>query len=123
MRLEFSNPTKRAAFARSGGTCECHRVPFLNRPEGCGGQLGDGNIFYEHINPDNIRADNSLDNCAVLTRTCWREKTYQYDKPTIAKANRRRDRSRGIRRGSGRSFPTNKGGRWKKKISGEVVER
>lgn len=74
-RLEFSAPTKRAAYDRSNGICECHRIPWLRRPNGCGRELREGNTFYEHINPDNIRQDNSLDNAACLVRTCWREKT------------------------------------------------
>lgn len=91
-RLEFTAATKRDAFSRSGGICECHRIPWLNRPDGCGVRLVAGNIFYEHINPDAIRQDNSLDNAAVLCKTCWREKTDHYDRPVIAKSNHVRDR-------------------------------
>lgn len=96
-RLEFTSETKRAAYQRSRGVCECARIPFLRRPNGCGIVLGAGNVFYEHVIPDNIRPDNSLDNCAVLCRTCWREKTAKYDRPTIAKSNHSRDRNRGIK--------------------------
>lgn len=99
MRLEFTNKTKRAAFARSGETCECHLIPWLNRPNGCGQRLVDGRIRYEHINPDAMRPDNSLANAAVLVIPCWREKTDKHDLPTIAKNNRVRDRARGIRKG------------------------
>lgn len=80
-------------------------VPWLNRPNGCGHALNDGAIYYEHIIPDNIRPDNSLENCAVLCKTCWREKTAKYDLPVIAKSNRTRDRAQGIKkpkRGFGR---------------------
>jgi hypothetical protein len=69
-RLEFTAATKREAFARSGGICECHRIPWLKRPDGCGVRLVAGGIFYEHVAPDAIRPDNSLENCAVLSRTC-----------------------------------------------------
>jgi hypothetical protein len=96
-RLEFTARTMREAWDRSNGICECHRVPMLNRPQGCGQALGEGNTFYEHITPDNIKSDNSLGNCAALCKTCWREKTNTYDKPVIAKSNRQRDRARGIR--------------------------
>lgn len=91
-RLEFSAETKRQAHARSGGICECHLIPWLNRPDGCGVKLVAGGIFYEHILPDAIKADASLDNCAVLSRTCWREKTARIDLPTIAKSNRTRSK-------------------------------
>jgi hypothetical protein len=78
----------------SGGICECHRIPWLKRPDGCGVALVAGGIFYEHLTPDAIRRDNSIENCAVLSRTCWREKTARYDLPTIAKSNRTRTRTR-----------------------------
>jgi hypothetical protein len=96
-RLEFTKQTKREAYDRSRGICECFLCPQLRRPEGCGRPLGIANTYYEHIVQDGIRQDNSLDNCAVLTKTCWQEKTAMHDLPTIAKSNRVRDRARGIR--------------------------
>lgn len=96
-RLEFSAVTKREAHERSGGLCECHMIPWLARPDGCGMKLTIGNIFYEHINPDRIRPDNSLLNCATLVRICWRQKTADYDLPVIAKSNRTRDLARNIK--------------------------
>ena len=68
-RREFSAQTRRDAFARSGGICECHRIPSLNRPQGCMVKLIDGATFYEHIRTSWHSHDNSLDNCAALTRT------------------------------------------------------
>ena len=91
-RLEFTAETKRHAFARSRGICECHLIPWLRRPKGCGVRLVAGAIFYEHVIQDAIRPDNSIDNAAVLTRTCWREKTTRVDLPTIAKTKRAYDR-------------------------------
>lgn len=105
-RREFSNPTKRAAYARSGGKCECHLMPHVFETF-CGLPLGDGNVRYEHIDCDALSHDNSLENCAVLTIACWRYKTDKYDKPTIAKSNRVRDRARGIKR-SKRPMPGGK---------------
>ena len=101
-RLEFSPQIKRLAYQRSEGICECHLVPMLRRPKGCGQKLGVGNVFYEHIIPDKLKSDNSLDNCAALCKTCWKEKTSSYDLPTIAKSNRVRDRARGIKPTRGR---------------------
>lgn len=121
-RLEFTAATKRAAYARSGGICECHRVAVLHRPRsGCGMTLGAGNVFYEHIIPDNIRCDdsNSLDNCAVLCRTCWREKTDRYDRKVIAKTNHSRDRACGIaRQPKGRPLPGTHASGWKHHMAG-----
>jgi hypothetical protein len=121
-RLEFTNKTKNAAYKRSNGICECHRVPMLNRPQGCGQKLTEGRIRYEHIVPDEIRPDNSLENCAVLALGCWREKTDKYDLPTIAKSNRQRNAHIGIKSSRSR-FPCGKDSEFKKKITGEVVRR
>jgi hypothetical protein len=122
-RLEFTAKTKRAAFERSGGVCECHLVPMLHRPKGCGQKLAEGRIRYEHIVPAAMTRDNSLDNCAALSLGCWREKTDQYDRKVIAKSNHTRDRARGIK-GRGRSsFQTNRDGPFKKRLDGTVVRR
>lgn len=99
-RNEFTKQTKRDAFERSrrGGEfpiCECDRVPSLKRPHGCGVILRSGHFNYEHIEQDNLGGDNSLENCAVLSKTCWREKSFTVDIPLIAKNNRQRDRDRG----------------------------
>ena len=96
-RREFSKETKRLAFARSNGVCECHRIPELGRPEGCGVYLRVGHINYEHVFQDALGGDNDLENCAVLVRNCWREKTDEIDLPLIAKNNRQADGARGIR--------------------------
>lgn len=94
-RREFSKETKRAAFTRARGICECHLVPSLNRPDGCGVSLRSGHINYEHIEQDALGGGNDVENCAVLVRTCWREKTATIDLPLIAKNNRQRDNDRG----------------------------
>jgi len=94
-RNNFSKETKRAAFARSNGICECHLIPHVFKVA-CGRPLSAGNTFYEHIDPDAISGRNDLDNCATLTKTCWSIKTNTYDKPVIAKSNRTQDRARGI---------------------------
>lgn len=99
-RAEFDTATKRAALHRSQGICECHRVPQLmallnNRPCGCA--LTTGNTEYDHVIADALRPDNSLDNAAVLTRTCHKLKSDQHDIPVIAEAKRRFDRHYGIR--------------------------
>lgn len=96
-RREFSPDTKRAAYERSGEICECHRVPALRRPQGCGVRLRSGHFNYEHIQQNALGGDNDLENCAILVRTCWREKTDTVDLPLIAKNNRQRDRNRGIK--------------------------
>lgn len=125
-RREFSNPVKRAAFARSRGICECHRitgVPGL-LPGGCNKPLGVGNLFYEHINPDGRGGAPSLDNCACLTKTCWRIKTDTFDRPVVAKANRQRDMAIAIRTSAGgQKIPGGRSDWWGRKLSGATVIR
>ena len=81
--------------------------------------LRSGQIFYEHCNPDWISKDNSLSNCAVLTKTCWRIKTSSYDLPTIAKVKRVRDAWRGID-GAGRPMDGSRRSRFKVHVNGAV---
>lgn len=95
-RNNFTSDTKRQAYKRSKGICECHLIPHVFKVF-CGLALGSGNTFYEHIHPDKISGRNDLDNAAVLTRTCWKFKTANYDLPVIAKVKRIEDRARGIR--------------------------
>jgi hypothetical protein len=129
-RANFSHSIKRAAIARATNPagiviCECHRVPQLmvildHKP--CGVALVTGHIRFEHIICDEIREDVSLDNCAVLTTTCWRLKTDRYDLPVIAKVKRQADRHVGIR-GSSRPLPGAKDDPRRRTVAGEVVDR
>ena len=121
-RNEFSAATKRAAHARSGGICECHMIRHVF-PVACGRPVGPGNLFYEHIDPDAISGRNDLDNCAVLTKTCWRRKTDHYDKPTVAKSNRVRDRYIGAKNPSRRPMPGGRNSPYKIKVGGGVELR
>lgn len=116
-RNEFSAQTKREAFERSRGICECHLIPHVFKTP-CGLPLGQGNTFYEHIDPDKISGRNDLANAAVLTKTCWRHKTRIYDLPTVADNNRMQDRARGIRRIVDRPLVGTIGSGWKHKMAG-----
>lgn len=119
-RNEFSAETKRQAFARSGGICECHMIPHVF-PQACGRPLSQGNTWYEHIDPDRISGRNDLANCAVLTKTCGRIKSAVYDQVLVARVRKREDRARGIR-----PAPTLPGSRrdpFKKTMRGQVVDR
>lgn len=121
-RRNFTKATQRAAHARSNGICECHRVWQLpTYKTGCGVKLSPGNIFYEHIEPDRLGGLNDLDNCAALSKTCWKIKTSGFDRPKIDKSKRQQDRARGIQtRGW---FPGGRDDRLKKTMRGEVVLR
>lgn len=119
-RNEFTKTTKRAAYERSGGICECHLIPHVF-PQPCGRPLGEGNCFYEHIDPDRISGCNDLSNCACLTRTCWRIKTSVYDQRVIARVRRREDAARAIRNSP--TIPGNRLDPRKRKLNGMVVDR
>lgn len=121
-RLNFTTDTQRKALARSKGICECHLIPHVFKVS-CGLPLGNANTFFEHINPDGLRKDNSLDNCAVLTRTCWKFKTHRYDQQVVARAKRVSDKNNGIRDPWRQKLPGGRGSFLKKKMNGQVVIR
>lgn len=109
-RREFSAKVKAAAFERANGICEK-----------CTCKLYVGRFHYDHINPDEMGGEPTLSNAAVLCVACHSQKTRK-DRRTIAKSNHVRRKHIGAR--SSRSvFPGSRASRWKKKISGEVVER
>jgi hypothetical protein len=127
MRNNFTKATQREAFTRSKGICECHRLARAGVPgfsvDGCGVQLGIGNTFYEHVNPDALSKDNSLDNAAALSRTCWKQKTATYDLPVIARTKRIEDDARGIKDPWKQKLPGGRTSFLKKKLNGQVVIR
>ena len=120
MRREFPTSVKREAHKRAQGICECHRCPHVFAVF-CGQPLGIGNTFYEHIVCDGIDGEPTLDNCAVLTKTCWKYKTDSYDKRVVAKTRRVGDIAKGIRRRS--SFAGSRNDWRSKKMDGTVIDR
>jgi len=124
---EFSASAKREMWDRSGRICECHRVPQLMailHGNPCNTRLGPvGNIFYEHIVCKELDGDDTPDNGAVLTRTCWKLKTSLYDIPAIAKAKRLGDADRGIVVSSRCPLPGGRQDTRKRTMSGQVVDR
>ncbi|MBO1021491.1 HNH endonuclease [Methylobacterium sp. SD274] len=86
-RREFSKKVKRDAFVRAAGHCE---------GPGCGAKLSLGKFAYDHVNPDGLTGEPTLENCAVLCDPCHKEKT-KNDVADIARAKRREDAHRGIR--------------------------
>ena len=122
VRNNFTKDTQRQALARSKGICECHLIPHVFK-YACGQPLGIANTFFEHVVPDNISHDNSLSNCAALSRTCWKAKTANYDHPVIAKAKRVSDLANGIKDPWRQRLPGGRGSYLKKKMDGTVVIR
>lgn len=110
MRHEFSLRVKAQSALRANGNCE-----------ECGRKLLTGDYHYDHEIPDALGGTATAENCRVLCKSCHVNKTATADIPRIAKANRNWRKARGITKAS--RFPCSRRSRWKKKISGEVVER
>jgi hypothetical protein len=81
-RREFPVAVKRAAFKRC---CDKDGKP---RCENCGNLLVSGNITYEHLQPDGLQGEPTLENCGVwCTRPCSKAKD-RIDNPRMVKADR-----------------------------------
>lgn len=93
-RREFTRKIMSAAWERCGGRCEK-----------CTAKLFPGRFAYDHILPDQMGGEPTLDNCQVLCDACHSEKTFRLDIPTIRKSDRQRDKFRGAFKPSTRGFP------------------
>ena len=110
-RTEFPAKVKVAAFERAADHCE-----------GCGARLLPGRFHYDHTIPDALGGEPTLENCAVLCRSCHDPKTRERDVPQIAKAKRVQRKHVGAHRPKS-TLPGSKSSRWKKRIDGTVVPR
>lgn len=109
-RLEFSRTTKLAAYDRCGGTCE-----------GCGCDLALAKgVEYDHRIADNLRPDNSVENCQVLCIPCHKQKT-KADVKVIAKANSVRAGRLNAKPFPSRPLPGSRGSGLRKKFDGTVL--
>ena len=89
MRREFSRKVMSQAFDRSGGHCEI-----------CTAKLYPGKFAYDHILPDQMGGEPTLENCQVICTNCHSAKTFGEDIQTIRKSDRVRDKFRGAKRSS-----------------------
>ena len=113
-RREFPAKVKVAAFERAGGHCER-----------CTVRLSAGRIEYDHIVPDWLGGEPTLDNCAVLCTACHRGeggKTAE-DAKAIARAKRVKRAHIGAAPKSKRPLPGGRSDRMKHKIGGGWVPR
>lgn len=114
-RTEFPQSVRKPAFARC-----CQQAPdgvenLPGRPqcENCGVELRSGNIVYEHVTPDGLGGEPTLDNCKVFCRKiCATKKTIDEDNPRMAKADavlkRTYDLEPAKRKIQSRGFPQSK---------------
>lgn len=85
-RREFPARVRVAAFERAGGICEHVDGDGFR----CTTKLRPGDLFYDHIIPDGLGGEPTLDNCQCLCRSHHDPKTHLVDVPRIAKMKRQR---------------------------------
>lgn len=109
-RREFSAATKRAAWDRAGGICECGcGQPFTDHPK--------ERPHYDHIVPDALGGRNDLENCQAIRIACHAVKTGDYDIKRIAKARRGEKASKNLIAPKAK-IPGSKGTGWRKPLNG-----
>ena len=111
MRAEFSKRTKVIVWNRASGNCER-----------CTAKLYPGKFHYHHVLEACFGGGDDVEGCQLLCVACHGEITADRA-PVIAKSNRVRAKHIGAATKSRRSFPTNKNGKFRKKISGAVERR
>lgn len=85
VRREFPQKVRKAAFARC---CKNGSKPGIPQCESCGNVLVAGNIEYEHLDPDGLGGEPTLENCGVwCARPCSSKKTAEVDIPRMSKAD------------------------------------
>lgn len=81
-RQEFPQSVRKAAFRR----CCRNGEPYC---ESCGIKLSKRTgTIYEHIQPDGLGGEPTLENCKVHCRNCADVKTFTEDNPRMQKADR-----------------------------------
>lgn len=108
MRREFSARIKVAAYARSKGRCEACALP-----------LQTGRFHYDHIIPDGLGGEPTLENCMVLCTACHGAKTAGADVPRIAKMKRQKAKHLGAKT-TARPMPGSRASGMRKRMSGKV---
>lgn len=111
-RREFPAKVRVAAFERAAGHCE-----------GCTARLAVGKFHYDHVLPDALGGEPTLENCAVLCTSCHGAKTAKGDVPQIAKMKRQRASHIGARSSLSRPMPGSKASGLRKRMNGTVERR
>lgn len=111
-RREFPAKIRAKRFELAGGHCEK-----------CGNRLFPGRIHYDHVIPDALGGEPTLENCEVLCTPCHGAKTSGEDVPRIAKSKRVRNNHIGAKPPSRNPLPGSRASGWKRKMDGTVVRR
>lgn len=107
-RSEFSAQVRKDAWDRCEGRCEA---------KGCGIKLQVGHYEYDHVVPDGLGGEPTLENCAVLCSAHHQKKTVEQDRPVMQKADNIRAKHFGFAK-TKRPWSN-----LRKKMNGEVVPR
>lgn len=83
LRTEFPQAVRKAAFARA---CKPDGMPKCEAP-GCGKFILAGHLRYEHLQPDGLSGEPTLENCGVWCDVCSKSKD-KIDNAIMAKADR-----------------------------------
>jgi hypothetical protein len=89
-RREFPLSVRKLAFKR----CCRNGIPYC---ESCPVELRAGNIIYEHVDPDGLGGEPTIENCKVHCRNCADVKTFTEDNPRMQKADRVLKKNFGLR--------------------------
>jgi 5-methylcytosine-specific restriction enzyme A len=117
LRKEFSRKVKFQAFKR----CLIDGKPHCEK---CGVLLRAGDLHYDHIIPDGLGGEPTLENCQVICiKLCHNKKTHQEDNPVMQKADRVLKKTFSIATRKGRPIPGSKASGFKKKFDGSVIRR
>jgi hypothetical protein len=114
-RTEFPLSVRKLAFKR----CCKDGEPYC---EGCGNKLRSGGIIYEHVIPDGLGGEPTLENCKVHCRVCADRKTFTEDNPRMAKADRVLKKNFGLKP-KGRPMPGSRASGIRKRMDGTVERR
>lgn len=76
-------------------------------------------FHYDHVLPDALGGEPTLENCAVLCRACHDEKTHKSDVPRISKMKRQRVRNLGAKT-TARPIPGSKASGIRRRMNGTV---
>lgn len=81
-RTEFPLSVRKAAFARC---CKPDGIPKCEAPS-CGKVIRAGHLRYEHLQPDGLGGEPTLENCGAWCDVCAKAKD-RIDNPRMAKAD------------------------------------
>lgn len=85
-RSEFKAPVRQKAWNRCAGRCE-----------GCTAKLFPGRFHFDHVMPDGLGGEPTLENCAVLCVNCHHYKTTEVDRPIMQKADNVKKKHLGLK--------------------------